>query len=97
MPLSAGSTLTEVLTKLVEKGSSIEDAVTDIAELDLAISEFNEAQSIRIADLRIATKHLGAISWRSRRLALAMEENTIAVTADKNWAKLKVCKIEVIR
>jgi len=30
-------------------------------------------------------------------LALAILENLPAITADKNWASLNVCKIEVIR
>ena len=89
--------VTEILTKLVENGSSIENAVRDIAEIELTIREFNEAQSISIADLRMKTKHLVLSLGDRACLALAIEENATAVTADKSWAKLSVCPVEVIR
>ncbi|MEQ1923761.1 MAG: PIN domain-containing protein [Pyrinomonadaceae bacterium] len=50
--------VTEVLTKLVERGSSIEDAVETVEGLNLFVIEFDEAQSIETASLRKITRHL---------------------------------------
>lgn len=55
---------TEVLTKLVERGSSIEEAAETLADLRISIREFDFRQSEKTAELRVQTKHLGFISWR---------------------------------
>jgi len=88
---------TEVLTKLIEKGMSFDDAKEAFDNLDLQIIEFDEKQSLKSAELRPLTKHLGLSLGDRCCLALAMTENLPAVTADRNWAALNVCKIEVIR
>ena len=88
---------TEVLTKLIEKGMSFDDAKEAFDNLDLQIIEFDEKQSLKSAELRPLTKHLGLSLGDRCCLALAMTENLPAVAADRNWAALNVCKIEVIR
>ncbi len=87
----------EVLTKLVEKGLSIAEAREAFDNLDLTVIEFDEKQSLKAAELRPLTKHLGLSLGDRCCLALAIQENLPAVTADKNWANLNFCKIEVIR
>jgi len=87
----------EILTKLVEKGLSIAEAKETFDNLDLAIVEIDENQSLKAAELRLLTKHLGLSLGDRCCLALAILENLPAVTADKNWASLDICKIEVIR
>jgi len=87
----------EILTKLVEKGLSVAEAKEAFDHLDLPIIEIDENQSLKAAELRPLTKHLGLSLGDRCCLALAILENLPAVTADKNWANLKVCKIEVIR
>jgi PIN domain nuclease of toxin-antitoxin system len=47
--------------------------------------------------LRPVTKHLGLSLGDRGCLALAILKNATAVTADKSWANLNCCKIEVIR
>ena len=89
--------VTEVLTKLLEKGSSLEEAIENFADLDLTIAEFDEQQSRKIAELRPLTRHLGLSLGDRACLALAIIENATAVTADRNWASLSVCPVEVIR
>lgn len=89
--------LTEVLTKLIEKGMSVDEAKETFEELALIVIEFDENQSLKAAELRPLTKHLGLSLGDRCCLALAVLENLPAVTADKNWASLNFCKIEVIR
>lgn len=87
----------EVLTKLVEKGLSVIEAKEAFDNLDLIVIDFDEIQSLKAAELRPLTKHLGLSLGDRCCLALAMLENLPAVTADKNWADLTFCKIEIIR
>ena len=89
--------VTEVLTKLVEKGMSVDEAKQAFDDLELKIIEFDENQSLKAAELRPLTKHLGLSLGDRCCVALAMLENATAVTADKNWASLNVCQIELIR
>lgn len=87
----------ETLTKLVEKGATISDAHRAFSELKLKVIEFDEKQSLKVAELRPLTKHLGLSLGDRCCLALAITENLPAVTADKNWAGLNFCKVELIR
>lgn len=87
----------EILTKLVARGSSISEASDELGELKLAVAELNEIQSRQIAELHPLTKHLGLSLGDRACLALAIQENATAVTADRIWKDLDVCKIEVIR
>ena len=87
----------EVLTKLVEKNVSLEDALEEFLKLGLEIVDFDANQAAKVAELRPLTKHLGLSLGDRCCLALAVLENATAVTADKNWASLNLCKIEVIR
>lgn len=89
--------LVEVLTKLVEKGMSIDEAKETFDDLGLKVIEFDEKQSVKAAELRPLTKHLGLSLGDRYCLALAILENLPAVTADKNWANLNLCRIELIR
>lgn len=89
--------VTEVLTKLVEKGMSVGEAKQAFDDLDLKIIEFDENQSLESAELRPLTKHLGLSLGDRCCLALALLENATAVTADRDWAKLNVCPIKLIR
>jgi len=89
--------VTEVSTKLVEKGLSLDEAVEVSDRLDLPIMEFDKEQSLKTAELRPLTKHLGSSLGDRCCLALAIIKNLPAVTADKNWAALNLCQIKVIR
>lgn len=89
--------VTEVLTKLVQDGLTVNEAKETFDKINLEVAEFDENQSLKAAELRPLTKHLGLSLGDRCCLALAILENLTAVTADKNWAGLNVCKIEVIR
>jgi len=87
----------EVLTKLIERNISLENALEDFLKLGLEIIEFDVKQAAKVAQLRPLTKHLGLSLGDRSCLALAILENAVAITADKTWTKLNFCTIEVIR
>ena len=81
------------------RGSSVygEQTVHDLQKLGFEIVDFDLEQAIKVAELRPLTKHLGLSLGDRSCLALAMLRNTTAVTADRNWKKLSLCQVEVIR
>ncbi len=87
----------EVLTKLVERNISLKKALEDFLKLGLEIVEFDVNQAAKVAELRLVTKHLGLSLGDRSCLALAISENITAVTADKIWSSLNLCKVKVIR
>ena len=87
----------EILTTLVNKGMLLDAAIEALDSLDLTVIELDRAQSIRIAELRPLTRHLGFSLGDRACLALAIGENATAVTADRNWVGTDVCQIESIR
>lgn len=89
--------IAEVLSKLAENGGLDAASVEDIQKLGIEIIDLDLEQAIKAAELRPLTKHLGLSLGDRCCLALAMLRDTIAVTADRDWRKLKFCKIEVIR
>lgn len=89
--------LAEILTKLTERNVNLLDALDDFLKLGLEVSDFDVAQAFECAGLRPFTKHLGLSLGDRACLALAIRENATAVTADRNWKSLDICKIELIR
>ncbi len=89
--------VTEVLTKLVFDGLTIEEAKENFDKLNLVVVEFDETQSLKASELRPLTKHLGLSLGDRCCLALAVLENLPTITAAKSWANLKFCKAVLIR
>lgn len=89
--------VTEVLTKLIERGASLNEARDNFNDLRISVIEFDSLQSEKIAELRPHTKQNGLSLGDRACLALAIQENATAVTADRNWTSLNVCPVEVIR
>lgn len=90
--------LTEVWTKLLEAG--MDEASAQIAVSVLGIGEvtgFDEELAWETAKLRPLTKKHGLSLGDRACLALAMKLKVPAVTADKEWAKMKLCKVVLIR
>ncbi len=87
----------EVFTKLAEKGILTQQTINDFRQLGLEIVDFNYEQAAKVAELRPLTKHLGLSLGDRSCLALAILQNAVAVTADKEWQKLSLCQIELIR
>lgn len=89
--------ITEVLTKLVQDNINLDQASENFFDLSLEIIAFTIPQAVKAAALRPLTRHLGLSLGDRACLALAIQENAIAVTADRPWSKLDLCPIEVIR
>jgi PIN domain nuclease of toxin-antitoxin system len=87
----------EILTKLAERNVNVKTAVEDFLQLGLEIVDFDIENAAKCAELRPLTSHLGLSLGDRACLALAIQKRAVAVTADKSWASLKLCKIELIR
>lgn len=90
--------LTEVAAKLLEAG--MDEAGVRLAVSVLGIGEivdFTEDLAWKAATLRPLTKQYGLSLGDRACLALAIKLNVPAVTADKEWSKLKLCKVNIIR
>jgi PIN domain nuclease of toxin-antitoxin system len=90
--------LTEVAAKLLETGMEAHDARLAVSVLGIGeIVDFTEDLAWEAARLRPLTKQYGLSLGDRACLALAIKLKVPAVTADKKWAKLKFCKVTVIR
>jgi PIN domain nuclease of toxin-antitoxin system len=88
----------EIIAKLIHRGRSMEDAADDLASLGMPVTVFDEAMGIAAGQLRELTRHRGLSLGDRACLALAIRENAIVVTADRDWRDLDIgCKIELIR
>ena len=87
----------EVYTKFAERDINLEDSAAYFSKLGIETVDFDLAQARKCGELRSLTRHLGLSLGDRACLALAIQHNATAVTADKNWEKLDLCKIELIR
>ena len=103
IPLLAESAISAV--NLTEVGAKLLDAGMDEASAQIAVSvlgfgevaDFSEELAWETAKLRPLTKQHGLSLGDRACLALAIKLDVPAVTADKQWSKLKFCKVVVIR
>ncbi len=90
--------LSEVAAKLLESGMDEASAQIAVSVLGIgAIVDFREDLAWEAARLRPLTKQYGLSLGDRACLALAIKHNVPAVTADKEWSKLKLCKVLIIR
>lgn len=82
--------MAEVCSKLADRGVASEAAKQLLLDLSIRIVVFDEAQALRIGDLRASTRHYGLSVGDRACLGLAISEKAIAVTADKTWQKLEL-------
>lgn len=88
----------EVMGKLIDAGLSEEDARESIDLLNIQIISFDTDMARLAAVLRHTTKKLGLSLGDRSCLALGLARRNIVVTAEREWAKLKLgVKIELIR
>jgi PIN domain nuclease of toxin-antitoxin system len=78
--------LAEVLSKLSDHGLPAQEAARAVAILGLEVAPMTEDQAQRSAELRPATRAAGLSLGDRACLALAMELNAPALTADRSWA-----------
>ena len=90
--------LAEVGTKLMDAGMDQNAAQTALEILGLGeIVDFDQSAAWAAARLRLLTKHLGLSFGDRSCLALAVKLKVPAVTADREWARVTFCKINLIR
>jgi PIN domain nuclease of toxin-antitoxin system len=90
--------LTEVAAKLLEAGMDEQSARLAFSVLGIKeVIDFTEDLAWEAARLRPHTKQYGLSLGDRACLALAIKLNVPAVTADKEWSKLKLCRVIVIR
>ena len=89
---------TEVITRLIDKGASREQAREQLERSGLAIRPFDESLALEAGYLRTETRQYGLSLGDRACLALALREGAPVVTADRAWAKLDLgIDIRVIR
>ena len=86
----------EVATKLADKGAvRIRESIRD---LKIDIVDFDEELAYQVAALRPATRDFGLSLGDRACLATAQRFGLRAVTADRDWSRLKIgVEIQVIR
>jgi len=96
-PLISAVNLCEVFSKLLEDGLNSEHIWEAFHALDIGIVDFDPSLALKAAEIRPLTKSLGLSLGDRACLALAMQEDATTITADRKWAALDLCRIEVIR
>ena len=90
--------LAEVVTKLRERGLSVEEVEEVLGGLHLDVRPLTPAQAYATGHLRPATRALGLSLGDRACLALAAELGVAALTADQAWSSADVgVTVEVIR
>ena len=90
--------LAEVVSKLRERGLSVEEVEDVLGGLPLDVRPLTTAQAYAIGHLRPATRNLGLSLGDRACLALAAELSMPALTADQAWAGLDIgVAVELIR
>ena len=88
----------ECLAKLLDKNITVENGLLWLGKLKLTIHPFDAEVAATAASLRPATRGRN-VSFADRAcLATAMATRSLAVTAEREWSKLKLgVNIECIR
>jgi PIN domain nuclease of toxin-antitoxin system len=90
--------LSEVASKLIDAGLSDEEARETIDLLNVDVISFDVDQAHLGAMLRAKAKKLGLSLGDRSCLALGLSRQQTVVTAEREWAKLRIgVEIEIIR
>ena len=90
--------VTEVLTRLIDRGMRQSDAETALDALELEVATFDDTAARACAALRAETRQHGLSIGDRACLALARQRESVAVTADRAWRLLDCgIRIEPIR
>lgn len=96
-PIISSVNLCEIYTKLLEDGLDAGKISESFDALEIRVVDFDARGALKAAELRARTKRLGLSLGDRACIALAMENSTAAVTADRNWQKVSGCEIKLIR
>lgn len=89
--------LAEVHSKLADAGLTEAEASESIALLSLPVEPLDEELARSIGRLRPLTRKAGLSLGDRSCLALTMRLKATAVTAERGWSKLDLCKTLLIR
>ncbi|GAA4109474.1 type II toxin-antitoxin system VapC family toxin [Aminobacter aganoensis] len=90
--------VTEIISKLADKGYDEIEVRQQYENLRLQVAPFDHHLALIAGHLRPMTRHKGLSLGDRACLALAIREGATAFTADRKWADLDVgCRIEIIR
>jgi PIN domain nuclease of toxin-antitoxin system len=90
--------LTEILTKLMKKGTTLDAALAAFDALRIPVADFTRSLAEDAGALSSVTARLGLSLGDRACLALARRENLPAMTTDRAWKDLDVgVEIELIR
>ena len=88
----------EVIARLVDFGTSGEDARNALLNFGLEIRPFDTVLAVAASQLRAATREKGLSLGDRACVALAIREQAGIVTADRAWAGLDLnVEVELIR
>jgi ribonuclease VapC len=88
----------ESICKLVERGTSVAEAVQIVGSLMLDVEPVTERQSVIAAVIHERTRRCGLSLGDRSCLALATDLSLSVVTADRSWADLPIgVMVELIR
>jgi PIN domain nuclease of toxin-antitoxin system len=82
--------LAEVVTKLVERGGSLEQARAALRFIELDVVDFTRPLAEQAGGLVALTRSKGLSLGDRACLALAAREGLPAITADRAWSSLSV-------
>jgi PIN domain nuclease of toxin-antitoxin system len=88
---------TEILSKLIDAGLTLDEARESFDLLGIEVVDFDKDMAERCAPLREATRKKGLSLGDRCCLALGLERGLEVVTAEREWPKLKICQVIVIR
>ncbi len=90
--------LTEVHTRMLDRGASLQQAWNWIAGLECEVCFFADVHARVAAELRLATRPFGLSLGDRACLALAIQRKATVYTTDRAWKNLSLgIEIEVIR
>ena len=88
----------EVVSKLVDRGTPAEQIVEIMGQLDVELVTADRELAMRAGLLRAETRGKGLSLGDRYCLALAASRNAVAITADRAWADLDIgLSIEMVR
>lgn len=87
----------EVVAKLVERGLTEAEAVSELSPLGLDIVSLDAKQANAAGGLRKVTRNLGLSLGDRCCLALVHLRDSCAITADRDWMELKGFDVRPIR
>ena len=92
--------MAEILAKLVDRGLPIDEAAKAIGMLGMEVVPFFEVHAQTSSAMRLSTRSVGLSLGDRACLALALERDLPALTAERRWPEIADAvgvKVEVIR